>query len=397
MLAPATENAMPTQSVGDFAAQTGFDSVFKELEAQRQAGLHRSAAVTVFKDGELVFDTEHPHVRTHQPRTLFRAFSAGKPLAAAVLWRLIDAGRVELDAPVAEYWAEFAQAGKSSATVRHVLTHTSGLALDATRSDIDWMDWGRVVDALAAAEPSHEPGAIMQYHAFSFGWLVAEIASRVAGDAFEVCFNREVRQPLGMHDTRYVMSRDDESNLANVAELRTARDFYDPALPSKMDGLLLLEINFPAGSCITSARDLARFYSEIVSPQRHVAVTAAGNGAQGDDETQWLSPDTRRMVHDIHAETYDIGERRIVQFGMGVALADHQPNRMSAPAAGVPTTFGHSGLGTCIGWGDPEHGLAVAILTDTALPEPINHARLNRISAAIREAMGLPTGERSAW
>ena len=397
MLEPATETAMPTHAVGDFAAQTGFDAVFKELGAQRQEGLHRNAAVAVFKDGELVLDMEHPRVRTYQPRTLFRAFSAGKPLAAAGLWRLIDAGQVELDAPVAEYWPEFAQSGKAGVTVRHVLTHTSGLALVATRSDIDWMDWGRVVDALAAAEPSHEPGAIMQYHAFSFGWLVAEIASRVSGDAFEVCFDREVRQPLRLRDTRYVMRRDDEANLANVAKLRTARDFYDPALPSKMDGLLLLEINFPAGSCITSAHDLARFYSELVSPQQYAAATDAGKEAQGYGEAHWLSPETRRMVYDIHAETYDIGEQRIVQFGMGVALADHQPNRMAAPVATVPTTFGHSGLGTCIGWGDPEHGLAVAILTDTALPEPINHARLNRISAAIRDALGVPTGERAVW
>lgn len=396
-MALATDTETALKPASELAAHTGFDAVFAELKEQRQAGLHRNAAVTVFKDGAMVLDMEHPRVRTHQPRTLFRAFSAGKPLAAAVLWRLIDAGSVELDAPVAEYWPEFAQAGKAGVTVRHVLTHTSGLAFDATRSDIDWMDWGRVVDALAATEPSHAPGAIMQYHAFSFGWLVAEIAARVSGDMFEVCFDREVRQPLGLHDMRYVMSRDDEANLANVAELRTARDFYDPLLPSKMDGLLLLEINFPAGSCITSARDLARFYSEIVSPQQHVAVTAAGKEAQGDDATLWLSPETRRMVHDIHAETYDIGERRIVQCGMGVALADHQPNRMAAPAAGVPTTFGHSGLGTCIGWGDPEHGLAVAILTDTALPEPINHARLNRISAAIRNALGLPTGDTAVW
>ena len=396
MLVPPTETAMSTQSVGEFASQPGFDAVFNELGAQRQAGLHRNAAVAVFKDGELVLDLEHPRVRTHQPRALFRAFSAGKPLAAAVLWRLIDAERVELDAPVSEYWPEFAQSGKAGVTVRHVLTHTSGLALDETRSDIDWMDWGRVVDALAAAEPSHEPGAIMQYHAFSFGWLVAEIAARVTGDAFDVCFDREVRQPLGLLDTCYVMSREDEANLANVAKLRTARDFYDPLLPSKMDGLLLLEINFPAGSCITSARDLARFYSEIVSPQK--GGRESGSGIElVDEEGQWLSPETRRMVHGIHAETYDIGERRIVQFGMGVALADHQPNRMAAPAAGVPTTFGHSGLGTCIGWGDPEHGLAVAILTDTALPEPINHARLNRISATVRNAMALPTGDIAAW
>lgn len=395
-MAQATVIETAPASTRELPKPIGFDAVFAELDSQLDAGMHLNAAVAVYRDGELVLDIEHPRVRVDGPRTLFRAFSAGKPLAAAVLWRLIDTGLVDIDAPVAEYWPEFAQSGKSRVTVRHVMTHTAGLALDETRSDIDWMDWGRVVDVLAAAEPSHEPGAIMQYHAFSFGWLVAEIAARVTGDSFEVCFDREVRQPLGLHDTRYVISREDDANLASVAELRTAKDFYDPLLPSKMDGLLLLEINFPAGSCITSARDLARFYGGIVSPAAHLEAPDEGGETEG-DEVQWLSARTRRMVYEVHAETYDLGERRIVQFGMGVASADHQPNRMAAPVAVVPTTFGHSGLGTCIGWGDPEHGLAVAILTDTALPEPVNHSRLNRISAAVREAVGLPSGEKAVW
>ena len=372
----------------------GFDAVFEELNTQRAAGLHRQAGVAVFLDGELVLDVAHPSKNNEGTRPLFRAFSAGKPLAAAVIWRLIDAGRVSLGTPVAEYWPEFAQAGKSGITVRHVLTHTSGLALDTTRSDVDWMDWGRVVDALSVAEPLHEPGVLMQYHAFTFGWLVGEIAARVTGESFESCFDREVRQPLALHDTHYVIQRDDYSSLDRVVKLRTGRGFDDPALPSKMDGLLMLQVSFPAGSCVTSAHDLARFYSAIVNePSDDAQPIYADSG----DETvrPWLSQRTRELVYETHAEMFDLDESRIARFGLGLAFADHQPNRMAAPPGS--NAFGHGGLGTCVGWADPEHGMSVAILTDTALPESENYQRHNRISAAVREGLGMPTGELAVW
>ena len=378
-----------------------FCRVIRELESQRAAGYHSNASVAAYLDGELVLDVDSPRRECGGPRPLFRAFSAGKPMAAAVIWRLIDAGRIELDAPVADYWPEFAQSGKSEVTVRHVMTHTSGLALDTTRSDIDWMDWGRVTDALAASEPQHAPGELIEYHAFTFGWLVAEIAGRVTGDPFEILFDREVRQPLGLHDTQYVISRDDTRNLDRVVRLRTGRDFDDKALPLKMDGLLLLEVSFPAGSCVTTARDLAKFYNAIVArpvvpePPQLVGcpacdIRATRQFAEWEAPKEWLSQRTRELVYATHADTFDLDESRFVRFGLGVAFADHQPNRMAAPEG--THSFGHGGLGTCVGWGDPDHGLSVAILTDTAVPESVNYRRLNRISAAVRTDLCTPAG-----
>lgn len=372
-----------------------FDAVAEELDKQHDAGLHRNASVTVMLNGKRLLELTHPARDPHLPRPMFRAFSAGKPMAAAVLWRLLDAGRISLDAPVARYWPEFAQAGKSGITVRHVMTHTSGLALDTTRSDVDWMDWGRVTDALASMEPHHEPGALMQYHAFTFGWLVAEIAGRITGQPFETLFDREVRQPLGLHDTHYAISREDSKTLDRVVSVKTDRDFNDPALPGKMDGLLLLEVSFPAGSCITTANDLATFYDAIASnPNADDQDGCDINEMQGTaapPEVEWLSEETRRLVYETHAKTFDLDESRIARFGLGVAFAEHQPNRMAAPPGS--TAFGHGGLGTCVAWGDPQHGLSVAILTDTALPESVNYKRHNRVSAAVRRELGLPCGD----
>lgn len=395
-----------------------FDAVADELEYQHQAGLHSNASVAVMLNGELVLDLTHPTRNTQHPRPMYRAFSAGKPMAAAVLWRLLDAGRISLDAPVAQYWPEFAQSGKSGTKVRHVLTHTSGLAMDTTRSDVDWMDWGRVTDALASMEPYHEPGRLMQYHAFTFGWLVAEIAARVTGQPFATLFDTEVRQPLGLHDTYYAIPREDTATLDRVVPVKTGRDFDDPALPSKMDSLLLLEVSFPAGSCITTAADLARFYDAIVAKpsadnleqydgdagdhdehcdeaggrDEHDGPAGEGAGAaSAPNEVPWLSESTRELVYATHADVFDLDESRFARFGLGVAFADHQPNRMAAPPGAQ--SFGHGGLGTCVAWGDPEHNLSMAILTDTALPESVNYKRHNRVAAAARHELGLPAGE----
>ena len=71
-------------------------------------------------------------------------------------------------------------------------------------------------------------------------------------------------------------------------------------------------------------------------------------------------------------------------------MFDEQPNRMAAPTGS--RGFGHGGMGTSIGWGDPDHNVGVAIITDTMQDEELNGKRLNRISAAVRRDLGLPVG-----
>ncbi len=356
--------------------------LFGELDNQLQAGLHDVACVAVYKDGELVVDyvssLDGSGASPESP-LLLRGFSSGKPLAAAVLWRLMDRGIVDPDAPVARYWPEFAQRGKSGVTLRHVLTHTSGLPIDFGRGDVDWVDWGRMADIMASMEPMYTPGTNIHYHPISFGLLIGEIASRATGVPFNELFEYQVRRPLGLVDAVFAIDEHDASRRRRVVPLTAAADYHDQAMPQKMDWLLDNQIVSPGATCVTSARDLASLYA-----------TLCGDGPVVDTDA-WLSDEARRSVYAEHADAFDATTMVRTRVGQGLWIYEGGTNRTAAP--GGEPAFGHGGMGTCIGWGDPAHELAVAILTDKLQIDVTNEARLNRISAAIRQDFDVPAGE----
>ena len=109
-----------TQSPGELNTQV----VESEFNRQITEGLHSSATLAVFRDGKPIVDVTHG---ARHARPLFRVFSMGKPLAAAVLWRYKARGHFDWDTPVVEFWPEFGTRGKSKITIAHVLSHTAGL------------------------------------------------------------------------------------------------------------------------------------------------------------------------------------------------------------------------------------------------------------------------------
>jgi CubicO group peptidase (beta-lactamase class C family) len=355
--------------------------LFTELQSQLEMGLHTAASVSIYLDGQEL--TRYLSSRdgsgvTPSPQPLFRAFSSGKAMTAATVWRLLDAGVIEIDAPVARYWPEFLQRGKSKVTVRHVLTHTAGLPRDFGRGDVDWGDWGRMSDILASLPLEYEPGKVVHYHAITFGILVAEIASRATGMDFVDLFEREVKRPLGLSDTGFSIDEDDRKTRRRVQRLTTSADYHDRSMPYKMDWLLDNQIVSPGATCVTTACDLAKLYSSVC------------NGGLADDEEVWLSAGAAEKVYEVHASAYDIESMLPARIGQGVWRFDDQPNPTATPIGSE--TFGHGGMGTSIAWGDPDYNVGIAIITDTMQEEEVNSRRLNRLSAAIRRDLGLPTG-----
>ena len=356
--------------------------LFIELESQLRKRLHKTASVSVYIAGEELLSYQSSidgSGALAEPAPLFRAFSAGKAMVAATIWRLLDAGALEIDAPIAEYWPEFAQRGKTNVTLRHVLTHTSGLPHEYGRGDVDWNDWGRMCDILASMPTEYEPGKVIHYHAITFGLLLAETASRATGTPFVDLFEREVAVPLKLFDTHFAVDYSDEATRSRVTPLHTANGYHNPAMPFNMDWLLDNQVMTPGGSCITTARDLARLYATVCS------------GGISRDGDAWLSPNAVANVYTTHASAYDIEAMKRSRIGQGVWLDDDQPNRTGAPIGSL--TFAHGGMGTAIAWGDPDFNLSVAILTDVMQNEDINGKRLNRISAAIRKDLGMLVGE----
>jgi CubicO group peptidase (beta-lactamase class C family) len=121
-----------------------------------------------------------------------------KTMTALCALILADRGAIDLAAPVARYWPEFAAAGKDTVLVRHVLSHTAGLPTwDEPTTVADLYDWPTATARLAAQAPRWEPGTVAGYHAVTYGFLVGEIVRRVTGRSLGEFFVEEVAGPLG--------------------------------------------------------------------------------------------------------------------------------------------------------------------------------------------------------
>jgi CubicO group peptidase (beta-lactamase class C family) len=179
-----------------------FAAVQDAFIANFERGQEVGAAVAVYHRGALVVDLaagmrDRTSERPYSPDTLQAVFSVTKGITALAANMLVDQGRLDLAAPVASYWPEFAQAGKSKIPVQWLLTHKSGvLGLDRKISLEQLMDWNFVAGLLAEQTPDWEPGSKHGYHSLTFGFLVGEVIRRVTGKSVGQYVAKEIAVPL---------------------------------------------------------------------------------------------------------------------------------------------------------------------------------------------------------
>jgi CubicO group peptidase (beta-lactamase class C family) len=341
-----------------------------------------------------------------QEDTLSISFSTTKGVASTLLHIYADRGLVDYDARVADYWPEFAQAGKDAITVRHVLCHEAGLYAisDVVEHASELLDWEQMVRRLAAAKPRHAPGAAHGYHAITYGWLVGELVRRVAG--MKPCselFATEIAAPLGLDGLYCGVPADQHHRCAQLfggvvstsAEKRranTERIFaraqrwrrrlaavgvrYDPTealaalVPTGMEELdyeaeAFRSASIPAMNGMFTARSLARLYACL--------------GAGGElDGVRLLSEET---VQRASAEQ-NRGVGRVIPLSMRWRLGYH---RAFALGARAPKGFGHYGFGGSGAFVDPKRQLAVALTVNSGVGTPLGDLRIARIGGvAIR-------------
>jgi CubicO group peptidase (beta-lactamase class C family) len=166
-------------------------------------GLEVGASVAAVVDGEPMLDlwggfADAARTRPWQRDTLVNVYSTTKVMAALTTLLLVDRGQLDLDAPVARIWPEFAQQGKQGVLVRHLLSHSSGVpGWQEPVAVEDLYDWERSCALLAAQAPWWEPGTQSGYHALTHGHLLGEVVRRVSGRTLGTLFRDEVAGPLG--------------------------------------------------------------------------------------------------------------------------------------------------------------------------------------------------------
>ncbi|WP_290059893.1 serine hydrolase domain-containing protein [Amycolatopsis solani] len=180
----------------------GFEKVGEALAASLDDG-DVGASVAVVVDGEPVVDLWGGHLDAARTTpwerdTITTVWSTTKTMTALCALVLADRGELDLDAPVAAYWPEFAAAGKGSVLVRHLLGHTAGLPdFEGPIAVEDLYDWSAVTARLAAQAPRWEPGSAAGYHSVTFGFLIGEVVRRVTGRSLGTFFAEEIAGPVG--------------------------------------------------------------------------------------------------------------------------------------------------------------------------------------------------------
>jgi CubicO group peptidase (beta-lactamase class C family) len=179
-----------------------FESVRTTLAGQLDRGEDLGASVAVLVRGEPVVDiwggwADAEKTRPWESDTITNVWSTTKTMTFLCALMLHDRGELDFHAPVANYWPEFAQAGKENIEVRHIMGHTAGLSgWEEPLAAEQLADWDLCTQRLAAQAPWWEPGTGSGYHAVTQGYLIGEIVRRITGDTIGTWFAREVAKPL---------------------------------------------------------------------------------------------------------------------------------------------------------------------------------------------------------
>jgi CubicO group peptidase (beta-lactamase class C family) len=161
------------------------------------------ASIAVDLDGETVVDLwggyrDEARTTPWTEDTIVNVWSTTKTVLNLAALVLVDRGELDVYAPVATYWPEFAANGKEDVEVRHLMSHTSGVSgWDRPFSIRDMYDWETSTSRLAAQAPWWEPGTASGYHANNQGHLVGEVIRRITGKTFKQFVAEEIAGPLG--------------------------------------------------------------------------------------------------------------------------------------------------------------------------------------------------------
>jgi CubicO group peptidase (beta-lactamase class C family) len=349
------------------------------------------AALCVLVDGEVAVElvggwADAARTRPWTGDTLVNVYSAGKAVLATLALQLVEAGRLDLDTPIASLWPEFAVGGKQRATVRHAFAHLAGVpAIREPLTNDDLWNWQRMVGALAATEAWLEPGSRVVYHTNTYGHLLGEIVHRAGGlmpaealrrlatsieadvwcalppDVQSRCAEVIFESPPALRDALAAgaASRDEAGRMIALA-------YMNP--PGYGSGGVVNSPEWRAAQLLAAnahatARGLAQLYAALLVPNRIMS-------------SDLLTEATRVQSS---GPCPVLGEH--IEFGLGFV-----PTSSRRRLGRSERAFGHFGTGGAVGFADPETGVAFGYVTNRVAPgwqTRRNRALLDALDAAL--------------
>jgi CubicO group peptidase (beta-lactamase class C family) len=368
------------------------DAFAENFEKRGEVG----AAVAITIDGRPVVDlwggyTDGHHTYPWIRDTIVNVYSTTKGVTAMCAHRLVDQGKLDLDAPVSRYWPEFAQAGKDRLPVRYLLSHQAGLpAVRRPLPSEALFDWDLMCSALAEQEPWWAPGTKHGYHALTFGFLLGEVIRRITGMRPRDYVRAQLAEPLGV-DFQIGLAESDTHRVAEMIaappppdapdffaeamknpESVTAKTVANPptlTLPGVANSPEWRRAELPAANGHSTARALARIYGAL----------ARGGEIDG---VRVLTPESIARCHAEQARGRDEVLLMSTRFSLGFMLS--QPDASLGPGL---HSFGHPGAGGSLGFADPQakvgFGYTLNQMGPTILIDPRATALIDAVYASL--------------
>lgn len=329
--------------------------VYRFLDDAVARGDLPAAALLVARQGQALppyavgRHTLQPDAPTLRPDAIFLVASVTKPVVVSAVMLLVERGELLLDDRVARVVPEFGVNGKGAITLRHLMTHTSGLpdmlpeneALRAEHAPLS-----EFVRRICALEPSFAAGTAIDYQSTGIAML-GEVVERVTGTALRDFLRQEIFEPLGMHDTALGVAGLDERRVPeiNVGEAALRSDWH-------WNSPYWRHFGAPWGGLFTTVSDFFRYMqcfldgghfgdAEVFSPATVAAMTC--------DQTGGLAQIPAAMREE---QRWGLGWRLFP-----AARWSYFGNLVSAG------TFGHGGATGTVVWADPARQMTCLLFT----------------------------------
>jgi CubicO group peptidase (beta-lactamase class C family) len=339
----------------------GYEPVREAFLANFGAGGECGASVCAMVDGNVVVDLWGGHIDAARDNpwrkdTIVNMMSVAKAAVAVCALQLVEKGEIDLDAPVATYWPEFAANGKQAIPVRWLLDHRAGLpVLDPNLARGSIYDWKAITRALASQAPAWKPGTNAGYHILTMGFLVGELIRRVTALMPGDYFRKYVAEPLGLDyhiglptealDRCATFLPAIEGTIFDVErsapESYLARAWRELPHDENFNSLAWRTAQIPGANGHGNARAIARLF----------ACLALGGAIDG---VRILKPETVALLAAEQHNLTEIVMNRSYHQALGV-LRNSPPIVWMGPN---PNSFGHHGVGGAIGFADPDNRLS---------------------------------------
>ncbi len=342
-------------------------SAVKETFRENFASRHEiGAAVCVYKGGEKVVDLWGGHkdrdrAQPWKEDTIVLMNSVAKSICALAVHVLADRGKVDLDAPVATYWPDFAQNGKEETLVRHVQGHECGVIFSDSAKPGDWFDYPAQCAAIAAQKPAFEAGTNGAYNTINIGFILGEVVRHVSGKTVGQFIRDEISGPLGA-EYNIGLTPEEEAMCATM-HLNPENQFWAQGAepnsnlhrawsgrPDRDDLLNCKEIRegeLPAFGGHGNARGVGKIYAML-----------AGNGKV--DGMRLLKPETVERVAELVWEGTCYMTNWPLRMGLGF---EHNSPPYIAMGENMKA-FGKLGSGGALGFCDRERNIAFSYCTN---------------------------------